>query len=68
VNRQGLLLVSLKEKQENGLSKRRWCAGKVEWLVGYERMTYCWILLGGNIFWIACFGFGNMFQVVIFDE
>jgi len=37
-------------------------------MVGYERMTYCWILLGGNMFWIACFGFGNMFQVVIFDE
>jgi len=26
-------------------------------VVGYERMTNCWILLGGNMLLIACFGF-----------
>jgi len=48
--------VSLREKQGKGLFQEALLCKKGR-VVGYERMAYRWILFGGNMLLIACFGF-----------
>ena len=61
-----MLLISLREKQgKDPFQETLRVKGRV---VGYERMTYRWMLLGGNMLMSAFIGFGNKFLVVIFVE